>query len=102
MGSKKKFTNQGNEQVLDTFIAAVKAHVPANAVIHIDGVAYSQPDLVKKAEQEEATLKSSRAAKEAFNKATADLRAAKADIRRFFKAAEIGMTAYLGSGNPDI
>lgn len=92
----------GTEKTLETFVDALKANVPAAAVINIDGVPYTQADLVKKAEEELAYFKSSQAAKDASKKATADLRQARPGIKRFVKSAKIGMKSYLGVDNPDI
>src|SRR5438270_13890903 len=99
MKQKKDQTNSGSEQVLDTFAAALQSNVPVTAVILVDGVAYAQPDLVKKAQQEVAYFKSTRSTKEAWRKATTDLKAARREIRKFLKAAKIGRKAYLGAEN---
>jgi len=102
MAITDKNSISGSEQTLDTFINALQQNVPANAVILVDGTAYSQQDLVKKADSERAFFKNARAAKETSKKATSDLRIARPGIRKFLKAAKIGMKAYLGADNPDI
>src|SRR5581483_606227 len=102
MTPKNSDSNLGAEQTLDTFVAKLSSSVPANVVILVDGVSYTQPDLVKKANEQLAFFKNARAAKDAWTKATADLRAARGAIRQFLKATKIGMKGYLGVDNPAI
>jgi hypothetical protein len=99
---KRNDTKSPAEQVLDTFIEAVLANVPANAVIHVGGVPYTQPELVRKADLERTFLKNARAAKEVYRKVTAELHRERPEIHGFLKEAKIGMKAFLGSDNPDI
>lgn len=93
---------RGDELTLDIFIASLSSYVPATAQIIVDGKVYSQPDLLKKADEMRAPLKTVRTINTELKKARLDARAKRSDIHVFVKALQTGMKSYLGEQNPDI
>lgn len=93
---------KGTELELDLVVAGIVAAIPSGATIVVDGVAYTQPDLLKKAQSHQGRFKALRDSRNVTEQRKLDVENDSPFSKRFLRELKIAVSAFLGSDNPDL
>ena len=102
MTAKKIGAPKGVELNLDLVVAGIVAVIPQTASLTVDGVTYTQPDLLKKAQSFQALYKALRDARTATEQRLLDVFGNLPSAKRFLRELGIACKAFLGSDNPEL
>jgi hypothetical protein len=102
MANKKSTAPTKIEREFDQVVAGIASAIPVGSTVMVDGVAYTQPDLLAKAELFRGVFKNLRVtrATEAQQQAEAD--SARPDAQRFLQELRAAVTGFLGSTSPKL